>query len=69
MKNKGGILALLITFVLISGYYLIRTWKVNQIRKEASAFALGKDGNVDTAKKTKVFGLTLETRRILGFIA
>jgi SecD/SecF fusion protein len=53
MKNKGGILALLITFVLISGYYLIRTWKVNQIRKEASAFALGKDGNVDTAKKQR----------------
>jgi SecD/SecF fusion protein len=53
MKNKGGIIALLVALVLLSSYYLIRTWKVNDIRKEAAAFATGKDGKVNPAKKQR----------------
>jgi SecD/SecF fusion protein len=53
MKNKGGIIALLVTFLLISAYYLVRTWKVNDIRKEAASFATGKDGKVDQVRKQR----------------
>ncbi len=51
MKNRGGILALFVLFLLISFYYLGRTWKVNDIRKDAAAFATGKDGKVNQSKK------------------
>ena len=53
MKNKGGIIALLIAFVLLSLYYLVRTWKVNDIRKDAAAYATGKDGKIDPSKKQR----------------
>jgi len=53
MKNKGGIIALLVALVLLSSYYLIRTWKVNDIRKEAAEFATGKDGKVNPSKKQR----------------
>lgn len=51
MRNKGGIIALMITFLAISGYFLVRTWKVNDIRKDAEKFATGADGKVDPIKK------------------
>ena len=53
MKNRGGILVLFAAFLLISFYYLIRTWKVNDIRKDAAAYAMGKDGKVDPSKKQR----------------
>ncbi|MFN4087002.1 MAG: protein translocase subunit SecDF [Spirosomataceae bacterium] len=51
MRNKGGIIALMITFLAISGYFLVRTWKVNSIRKEAEKYATSVDGKVDPMKK------------------
>lgn len=51
MRNKGGIVALLVTFLAISVYFLVRTWKVNDIRKEAEAYARTADGNIDPIKK------------------
>lgn len=51
MRNKGGIIALMITFLAISGYFLVRTWKVNSIRKEAEKYATSVDGKVDPLKK------------------
>ncbi len=70
MKNRSGIIALLVTFLLISGYFLIRTWKVNAIRKEAEAYATDSKGIVDPSKKQSYldslwkqdvfFGSTLE---------
>ncbi|MFN3587845.1 MAG: protein translocase subunit SecDF [Spirosomataceae bacterium] len=51
MRNKGGIVALLVTFLAISVYFLVRTWKVNDIRKDAEAYALTADGNIDPIKK------------------
>jgi len=51
MRNKGGIIALMITFLAISGYFLVRTWKVNSIRKEAEKYATGVDGKIDAMKK------------------
>jgi SecD/SecF fusion protein len=51
MKNRGGILALFLIFLLISFYYLGRTWKVNDIRKAAAAYATGKDGKLNPSKK------------------
>lgn len=53
MKNKGGIWALVIVLLTISVYYLFRTWKVNDIRKDAEIFATGKDGKVDPSKKQR----------------
>lgn len=53
MRNKGGIIALLVTFLLISGYFLIRTWKVNSIRKDAEISATDKNGVIDQAKKQR----------------
>ena len=51
MKNKGGIIALLLALVLISGYFLARTWKANGIRKEAEVAATDKNGKVNFSKK------------------
>jgi SecD/SecF fusion protein len=51
MRNRGGIIALLIALVLISGYFLARTWKVNSIRNDAEAASIGKDGKVNLGKK------------------
>jgi SecD/SecF fusion protein len=51
MKNRGGILALFVIFLLISFYYLGRTWKVNDIRKDAVTYATGKDGKINPSKK------------------
>jgi SecD/SecF fusion protein len=53
MKNKGGIILLLIAFVGISAYFLFRTWKVNDIRKDAIAFATQKDGSVNAQTKQR----------------
>ncbi len=53
MRNKGFISVLLVTFLAISAYYLIRTFKVNSIRKEATAFATQADGNVDAQAKQR----------------
>ena len=53
MKNRLGILVLFVVFSLISVYYLVRTWKVNDIRKEAAAYATGKDGKLDASKKQR----------------
>lgn len=77
MKNRGGILLLFAALLLLSLYYLARTWKINDIRKDAAAYALV-NGNVDQAKqqyyldslwKQKVFlGSTVEslTKQELG---
>ncbi|MCP9768065.1 protein translocase subunit SecDF [Lacihabitans sp. LS3-19] len=53
MKNRVGILVLFIAFSVISLYYLVRTWKVNDIRKDASEYALGKDGKEIPGKKQR----------------
>ncbi len=50
MKNKGGIIALFAALLLLSLYYLARTWKANDVRKDASAYATV-DGRVDATKK------------------
>ncbi len=77
MKNRGGILLLFAALLLLSLYYLARTWKINDIRKDAAAYATV-NGNVDQAKqqyyldslwKQKVFlGSTVEslTKQELG---
>lgn len=53
MKNKGGIILLMIAFLGISVYFLFRTWKVNQIRDKAEAFAMQADGNIDRGLKQR----------------
>lgn len=53
MKNKGGIILLLITFLSISAYYLVRTFKANSVRKDAEASAIMADGNIDANKKQR----------------
>lgn len=50
MKNKGGILLLFAALLLLSLYYLARTWKINDIRKDAAAYATV-DGRTDAGKK------------------
>ncbi len=77
MKNRGGILLLFVALLLLSLYYLARTWKINDIRKDAAAYATV-NGNADPAKqqyyldslwKQKVFlGSTVEslTKQELG---
>ncbi len=50
MKNRGGILLLFAALLLLSLYYLARTWKINDIRKDAEAYATI-NGVVDPAKK------------------
>ncbi|AFK03106.1 protein-export membrane protein SecD [Emticicia oligotrophica DSM 17448] len=53
MRNKGGIVALLVAFLAISVYFLARTWKANDIRKDAEAYATDKSGKVDYTKKQR----------------
>jgi SecD/SecF fusion protein len=50
MKNKGGIWALTIVLLLISVYFLARTFKINSIRQDATAYA-SKGGKTDLRKK------------------
>jgi SecD/SecF fusion protein len=78
MRNKGGIVALLVAFLAISIYFLARTWKANDIRKDAEAYATAKDGKIDYSKKQRYldslwkqpvfFGTTTEdlTKQELG---
>ncbi|RYU93990.1 protein translocase subunit SecDF [Emticicia agri] len=54
MNNRGGIIALLVAFLSLSVYFLLRTWKANDIRKDAEAFATdAKTGKIDYAKKQR----------------
>ena len=53
MRNKGGIIALLVAFLAISVYFLARTWKANDIRKDATAYATDKAGKIDFSKKQR----------------
>lgn len=53
MRNRGGIIALIIIFMSVSAYYLIRTLKANSIRKDAEAFAMQADGNIDPEMKQR----------------
>lgn len=53
MRNRGGVIALLVAFLSISAYFLLRTWKASSIRTEATTFATGKDGLVDQSKKQR----------------
>ena len=53
MRNKGGIVALLVAFLAISIYFLARTWKANDIRKDAEAYATDKAGKIDYSKKQR----------------
>lgn len=53
MRNKGGIVALLVAFLAISVYFLARTWKANDIRKDAETYATDKSGKVDYSKKQR----------------
>ena len=53
MRNKGGIVALLVAFLAISIYFLARTWKANDIRNDATAYATDKSGKIDYSKKQR----------------
>lgn len=54
MNNRGGIIALLVAFLGLSAYFLLRTWKANDIRNDAIAFATdAKTGKVDLEKKQR----------------
>ncbi len=53
MNNRGGIIALFVAFLTLSAYFLLRTWKANDIRKDATAFATDKTGKIDFAKKQR----------------
>jgi SecD/SecF fusion protein len=66
MRNKFGISLLLGIFLLISAYYLIRTWKVNDIRKEATAFATDSKGVLDGAKKQRYLDSLWKQEVFLG---
>ncbi|MCD8538753.1 MAG: hypothetical protein LRY55_02570 [Leadbetterella sp.] len=65
MKNKGGILLLFAALLLLSLYYLARTWKINDIRKDAASYATV-NGQEDPAKKTILPGFPVETESIPG---
>ena len=77
MKNKGGIILLFASLLLLSLYYLARTWKINDIRKDAAAYAtvngvadpVKQQYYLDSLWKQKVFlGSTVEslTKQELG---
>jgi SecD/SecF fusion protein len=51
MKNKSLIIGLFAVLLFITCYYLLRTWKVNEIRKDATAFATDKNGVFNQSKK------------------
>lgn len=50
----------------VSAYYLIRTYKANSIRKDASAFAMSADGNIDAAKKQRYLDSLWKKPAFLG---
>jgi SecD/SecF fusion protein len=66
MKNRIGILVLFLLFLVISFYYLARTWKVNDVRKDAAAYATGKDGKVVQSKKQRYLDSLWKTPVFLG---
>ena len=78
MRNKGGIMSLVVVFLAVSVYYLVRTYKAGSIRGEAEAFATMADGNIDAQikqryldslwKRPVFLGTTLEdlTKQELG---
>lgn len=51
MRNRSGILTLVVVFLAVSIYYLVRTYKANSIRNDAEAAAMTADGNIDPQKK------------------
>jgi SecD/SecF fusion protein len=53
MQNRLGIWILTVVVALLSVYYLSFTFVARSIRKDAEAFATGKDGVVDTKKKER----------------
>jgi SecD/SecF fusion protein len=53
MQNKLGIWILTAIVAALSIYFLSFTFVANNIRKDAEAFATGKDGKVDFAKKQR----------------
>lgn len=53
MRNRGGILALVVILLSVSAYYLIRTFKANSIRKDAEAAAMTAEGNIDPQLKQR----------------
>ncbi|WP_304237204.1 protein translocase subunit SecDF [Jiulongibacter sediminis] len=53
MRNRGGILALVVILLSVSAYYLIRTFKANSIRNDAEAAAMTVDGNIDPQLKQR----------------
>ena len=65
MKNKGGIWALTIALLLISVYFLARTFKVNAIRSDATAYAT-KGGKVDLRKKQQYLDSLWKEKVFLG---
>lgn len=65
MKNRGGILLLFAALLLLSLYYLARTWKINDIRKDAEAYATV-SGDLDPAKKQYYLDSLWKTEVFLG---
>jgi SecD/SecF fusion protein len=53
MQNRLGIWILTVVVALLSVYYLSFTFVARSIRKDAEAFATGKDGIVDIKKKER----------------
>jgi len=51
MRNKSGIMTLVMVFLAVSVYYLVRTYKAVSIRNDAAAAATMADGNVDPKAK------------------
>jgi SecD/SecF fusion protein len=51
MRNRSGIMALVIVFLAVSVYYLVRTYKAVSIRNDAAASAVMADGNIDPKVK------------------
>jgi SecD/SecF fusion protein len=65
MKNRGGILLLFAALLLLSLYYLARTWKINDIRKDAEAYATV-NGTLDPAKKQYYLDSLWKTQVFMG---
>ena len=65
MKNKGAIVLLLTSLLTLSVYYLARTWKINQVRKDASNYAMV-DNQIDQDKKQYYLDSLWKTPVFLG---
>src|SRR5690606_5893277 len=65
MKNRGGIVLLFAALLLLSLYYLARTWKINDIRKDAEAYATV-NGTLDPAKKQYYLDSLWKTQVFMG---